>query len=67
MAARKKTDSKLYYFVDIELYSRQIVGWGIESKERVEVHLTNGCHRMFISKGQYNKLVTKIEEARSQQ
>ena len=67
MAARKKTDSKLYYFVDIELYSRQIVGWGIESKERVEVHLTNGCHRMFISKGPYKTLVTKIEEARSQQ
>lgn len=64
MAGNRSQDSKLYYFLDIDLYSRQIVFWGIESRATVEVHLDNGCHRMFVSKGQYNKLVTKLEEAR---
>lgn len=65
MAARKDSGSKLYYFIDIDSYSRQIISWGTETRDRVEVHLTNGCHRVFVSKGQYNKLIAKLHEARS--
>ena len=48
------------YFIDVELASRQLIGWGTETKDRVEVHLTTGYHRVFLSKGQYNKLEKKL-------
>ncbi len=64
MTHRDKADAKLYYFVDIDLSSRQIVGWNIESRDRVEVQLSNGCYRIFLSKGQYNKLVSQLEQSR---
>lgn len=51
---------KLYYFIDIELTSRRIIGWGIEERGKVEIHLSNGCHRLFVSKGQYNKLIANL-------
>lgn len=65
MATRRDMGSKLYYYIDIDPYSRQIIAWDIETKERVEVHPKNGCYRVFLSKGQYNKLVAKLKEARS--
>ena len=65
MKKPKSDDAKLYYFIDIELASRQIIGWNIETRGQVEVQIANGCHRLFVSKGQYNKLVAKLEKARS--
>ena len=53
---------KTYYYIDIDLDTRQIIGRGTERKDRVEVHLTGGYHRVFLSKGQYNKLKKKLEE-----
>ena len=61
---RKNSGSKLYYFIDIDPYSRQILSWNIETKAQVKVDPRNGCYRVFLSKGQYNKLVAKLEEAR---
>ncbi len=54
--------TKYYYFIDIDLESRQIIGWGREGKETVEFELTNGYHRLFLSKGQYNKLERKLSQ-----
>lgn len=51
-----------YYFIDVDLESRQLVGWGTETKDKVEVNLTSGYHRVFLSKGQYNKLEKKLKE-----
>jgi hypothetical protein len=51
-----------YYFIDVDLESRQLIGWGTEKKDRVEVHLTPGYHRVFLTKGQYNKLERKLRE-----
>lgn len=65
MAVSKDKSSKLYYFFDIDLGSRLVVGWGIENREQVEIELTEGYHRLFVSKGQYNKLVAKLEAARN--
>ncbi|NQT15789.1 MAG: hypothetical protein HQ582_23730 [Planctomycetes bacterium] len=65
MTNHQDANSKHYYFIDIDLYSRQIVGWDTETKDHVEVNLTNGCYRVFLTKGQYNKLVKKLEEARA--
>lgn len=63
MSAAKRADSpKQYYFVDIDLRSRQIIGWGIEPRGEVETELTRGFHRVFLSKGQYNKLTRELEQ-----
>ncbi len=63
MAKRKDPDSKYYYFIDIDPYSRQIVSWDTEAQSRVTIRLDNGLYRVFLSKGQYNKLVRELEDA----
>jgi hypothetical protein len=59
----KRRRNPIYYFIDVELASRQLIGWGRETKDRVEVHLTTGYHRVFLSKGQYNKLEKNLRDA----
>jgi hypothetical protein len=54
--ATKREKNPLYYFIDIDLKSRRLIGWGTETRDKVEVQLTAGYHRVFLSKGQYNKL-----------
>ena len=63
MSPRRDPSTKYYYFIDIDLYSRQIVSWDCETQDKVEIQPTNGCYRVFLSKGQYNKLVKKLDEA----
>lgn len=60
MSKNEDRNTKYYYFVEVDLQSRQIIGWGREQKDEVEVELTEGYHRVFLSKGQYNKLVKKL-------
>ena len=60
MSSKETRKTKLYYFIDVHLQSRKIIGWGIEPREAVEVQLTKGFHRVFLSKGQYNKLERSI-------
>jgi hypothetical protein len=56
---------KIYYFIDLDLTRRQLIGWGTETKDKVKVHLTTGYHRVFLSKGQCNKLDMQLRQARS--
>jgi hypothetical protein len=65
MTQRGDPSSKHYYFIDIDPYSRQVVNWDTETKDRVAVKLRNGCYRVFLTKGQYNKLVEQLEKART--
>lgn len=60
MSPAKDPNAKLYYYIDVNLQTKQIIGWGIERRDEMEVHLTDGFHRLFISKGQYNKLTEKL-------
>ena len=60
--SKKKDKNPLYYFIDIDLETRQLIGWGTETRDKVEVELTAGYHRVFLSKGQYNKLVKQLDE-----
>jgi uncharacterized glyoxalase superfamily protein PhnB len=48
---------KIYYYIDIDLKSNQIVNWGI-SQTATLTGQTNkaNIHRVFLTKGQYNKL-----------
>ncbi|MGI9516971.1 MAG: hypothetical protein ACR2NP_08005 [Pirellulaceae bacterium] len=58
----QKDKNPTYYFIDLDLASRQLIGWGTETRDKVEVNLTSGYHRVFLSKGQYNKLEKKLKE-----
>ena len=44
---KRKDKNPTYYFIEVALKSRQIIGWGTETKDKVEVHLTSGYHRVF--------------------
>jgi len=35
---------------------------GAERKDTVEVHLTSGFHRVFLTRGQYNKLERQLRK-----
>lgn len=58
----QKDKNPTYYFIDVELKSRRLIGWGTETKDKVEVQLTRGYHRVFLTKGQYNKLEKQLRE-----
>ncbi len=60
MSNKEDKDTKYYYFIDVDVRSRGIIGWGCEQKDDVEVDLTDGYHRVVLTKGQYNKLEKKI-------
>ncbi|QDV53937.1 hypothetical protein [Gimesia fumaroli] len=60
--SQKQEKTKYYYFIDVDLRTRQIIGWGSESRDEVEIYMTKGFHRIFMSKGQYNKLIKALEE-----
>ena len=34
----KKKKNLTYYFIDVDLKSRQLIGWDSETKDKVEVH-----------------------------
>jgi hypothetical protein len=65
MTARTKNNPS-YCFIDIDLRSRQIIGWGTEKKDKVDVQLSTGYHRVFLSTGQFNKLEKKLKAASAQ-
>ncbi|MBO6574955.1 MAG: hypothetical protein JJ896_06060 [Rhodothermales bacterium] len=50
----------LYYFLDIDLKTRHVVHIGTERKATVQVQLEDGLHRVFLSKGQFNKLEHRL-------
>jgi hypothetical protein len=58
----KRDKNPTYYFIDVDLKSRRLIGWGTETKDKVEVQLTRGFHRVYLTKGQYNKLERQLNE-----
>lgn len=58
----KRDKNPTYCFIDVDLKSRRLIGWGTEKKDTVEVQLSSGYHRVFLTKGQYNKLERKLRE-----
>ena len=58
MAKKENKDTR--YFIDIDLKTRRILSWDYGQRHGLEQILENPCHqRVFITKGQYNKLVDK--------
>ena len=56
---------KEYYFVEVDLTNMTIVDWGITT-EATLIGNTNkpNIHRVFLTKGQYNKFVNKLSSRR---
>ncbi len=54
----KSEDKETRYYIDLDLASRKIIGWNfgprIELKQSLDSSFSS---RIFVSKGQYNKLI----------
>lgn len=55
----KLIDKNTRFFLDIDLTSKQIVNLDYDNKFEITQYLKAPLHRIFISKGQYNKLIEK--------
>lgn len=58
---KKIQDKNTRYFVDVDLKTGKILGWDFDQREKLvsEKLAQPFYHRIFITKGQYNKLVEK--------
>lgn len=56
----KKIDSDTRFYIDLDLKSKSIIDWGYGQRQVLAKELPNSNQeRIFISKGQYNKLIKK--------
>jgi len=55
--------TRVYYYIDINLIAKAIVRYGESSTATHDGNTGDpSVHRMFVSKGQYNKLVKKLSD-----
>jgi len=53
----KIIDSNTRFYIDIDLVTKIVLGWGYGQRNEIEKKLPHATHcRIFITKGQYNKL-----------
>lgn len=53
----KQIDANTRFYIDIDLKMKRIIDWGYGSRYELEQKLADPDHRrIFITKGQYNKL-----------
>ena len=58
-------EKEIRYYIDLDLATNAICGWGLDLREKlVNVKLKSNQHRIYITKGQYNKLVQKASDLR---
>lgn len=55
----KLIDKDTRFYLDIDLTSKEIINLDYENKYQITQHLAIPFHRVFISEGQYNKLLEK--------
>jgi hypothetical protein len=54
---KKKEDKETRYYIDLALRTRKILNWDYDQRNKLVQNLENPDHqRIFITKGQYNKL-----------
>ena len=61
---RKKEDKNTRYFIDLDLKTRKILNWDYDQRDKLvgQELIKPFHHRIFITKGQYNKLKKKYSE-----
>ncbi|HSV95099.1 MAG TPA: hypothetical protein VLH94_03970 [Spirochaetia bacterium] len=53
----KKIDSNTRFFIDLDIEMKKVISWDYGQRQELEQILPNPYHRrIFITKGQYNKL-----------
>ena len=63
---KKKEDKETRYYIDLDLRTRKILNWDYDQRDKLIQKLENPSHqRVFITKGQYNKLEQRDQELRS--
>lgn len=51
-------DNRKYYYIDIDIHTKQVVKWGVSNTATLTGDTPNiNIHRIFLTKGQYNKLL----------
>jgi len=59
----KKEDKNTRYFIDLDLRQQRILDWDFGDKNSLSQELPNpDLQRVFISRGQYNKLSSRSSE-----
>ncbi len=54
-------DKDTRYYIDIDLKERKIINWDFDHKDKLIVQkLKKPFHRIFLTKGQYNKFEENI-------
>lgn len=57
----KKIDSNTRFYVDIDVKTKKVLGWDYGRRQELEQELPDPDHRrIFITKGQYNKLAKDL-------
>ncbi len=61
---RKNEDENTRYFIDLDLRTRKVLGWDFDQRDVLVVQelAKPFYHRVFLTKGQYRKLVKKSLE-----
>ena len=55
-------DNDTRYYLDIDLTTKKIIEWNYGPKDQLATKLVgNSMHRIFLTKGQYQKLISKID------
>jgi hypothetical protein len=55
----KSIDKDTRFYIDIDLTTKEIVNLDYDNKYKMKQYLEAPLYRIFISKGQYNKLLEK--------
>ena len=59
-------NKKEYFFIDINITNNKIVNWGISDTATLTGETENpDVHRIFLTKGQYNKLVKFLKSTKA--
>jgi hypothetical protein len=58
---KKKEDANTRYYIDLDLKTRKVLGWGYDQRARLvkQESASPSRHRIFLTKGQYHKLEKK--------
>ena len=60
---KKDQDKDLRYYIDIEIETLKVTDYGFDNKNNLEKgkQLDPKSHRIFLAKGQYNKLIERCK------
>mgnify|MGYP001577126395 CR=1 FL=1 len=60
----KREDKNTRYFLDIDLQKQRIIRWDYDQKDKLQKEEISNpkIHRIYLSKGQYNKMKIKLED-----